>query len=356
MRRIVRARAPLRLSFAGGGTDVAPFPAREGGLVLNATIDRFAYGALTERDDDRITIESLDLGLILEFSDRTEVELDGELDLVKAAVRRLGGQRRGGGTPDGRRRADRQDRGFDLVLQTAAPPGSGLGSSSSLVVCLIGLLNHFYDRGLDSYEIAQLAVTIEREELGLRGGLQDQYASSFGGFNFIEFEAERTVVNPLRIKESVLDEMESNLLLCFTGSTRAGAHVIEDQTRRYEESEEATVDGMRAQKQLAVEMKDAVLRGELVRFGELLDQAWQAKRGMSPRIPNSRIDQLYATAREAGAIGGKVTGAGGGGYMVFYCRYDRKHHVAAALREAGAEIDDFAFEHRGLRTWRPSEG
>jgi D-glycero-alpha-D-manno-heptose-7-phosphate kinase len=354
MRRIVRARAPLRLSFAGGGTDVAPFPEREGGLVLNATIDRFAYGALTEREDDRITIESLDLGMILEFSDRDEVELDGQLDLVKAAVRRLGGQRRAGGNPDGRRRTDRVDRGFDLVLQTAAPPGSGLGSSSSLVVCLIGLLNDFYDRGLDSYEIAQLAVTIEREEMGLRGGLQDQYASAFGGFNFMEFEAQRRVVNPLRVRESVLDELESNLILCFTGSTRAGANVIEDQTKRYEQSDDATVEGMRAQKRLAVAMKDAVLRGELNDFGELLHEAWQAKRAMSPKIPNSFIDQLYETAREHGAIGGKVTGAGGGGYMIFYCRYDRKHHVIAALREAGAEIDDFAFEHRGLRTWRTS--
>lgn len=356
MRRIVRARAPLRLSFAGGGTDVAPFPEREGGLVLNATIDRFAYGALTEREDDRITIESLDLGTVLEFSDRHEVQLDGQLDLVKAAVRRLGGQRRSGGRPDGRRRTDRLDRGFDLVLQTAAPPGSGLGSSSALVVCLIGLLNEFYDRGLDSYGIAELAVTIERQELGLRGGLQDQYASAFGGFNFMEFEAGRRVVNPLRVKESVLDELESNLILCFTGATRAGAHVIEDQTRRYEQSEEATVAGMRTQKQLAIEMKDALLRGELALFGELLDRAWRAKRAMSPRIPNGFIDELYETAREAGALGGKVTGAGGGGYMVFYCRYDRKHHVAADLRAAGAEIDDFAFEHRGLRAWRPSAG
>jgi D-glycero-alpha-D-manno-heptose-7-phosphate kinase len=224
------------------------------------------------------------------------------------------------------------------------------------VVCLVGLLNAFYDRDLGSYEVAALAATIERQELGLVGGLQDQYASSFGGFNFMEFEADRTVINPLRIPEPVLDELESNLLLCFTGSTRAGAHVIDDQIRRYEGSEEATVEGLRTQKRLAVDMKDALLRGELVRFGELLDAAWHAKRAMSPRIPNGFIDDAYETAREAGAIGGKVTGAGGGGYMVFYCRYDRKHHVAEALRAAGAEIDEFAFEHRGLCTWRPSQG
>ena len=355
MPRIVRARAPLRLSFAGGGTDVAPVPEREGGLVLNASIDRFAYGSLTERDDDRITIESLDLGLVLEFSDRDEMHLDGELDLVKAAIRRLGGRRTGGerGESPGRRRSDSQDRGFDLILETSAPPGSGLGSSSALVVCLIGLLTAFYDRELDPYAVAALAATIERDELGLRGGLQDQYASAFGGFNFMEFEGERRIVNPLRVREPVLDELESNLLLCFTGSTRIGANVIEDQVRRYEASAEETVAGLRAQKRLAVEMKDVLLRGELTRFGDLLDEAWQAKRAMSPQIPNSFIDQAYETAKEAGAIGGKVTGAGGGGYMVFYCRYDRKHNVAQALREAGLEIHDFAFDSRGLRTWRP---
>lgn len=358
MPRIVRARAPLRLSFAGGGTDVAPFPDREGGLVLNASISRFAYGSLTERGDDRITIESLDLGMVLEFSDRDEVQLDGQLDLVKAAIRRLGGRRvgagrRGSGTTPGRRRGDQQDKGFDLILETSAPPGSGLGSSSALVVCLIGLLTAFYDRELDSYAIAALAATIERDELGLRGGLQDQYASAFGGFNFMEFDGDRRIVNPLRIKESVLDELESNLLLCFTGSTRVGAHVIEDQVRRYEASEDDTVAGLHAQKQLAIVMKDALLRADLVRFGELLDDAWRAKRAMSPQIPSTFIDRAYETAKEAGAIGGKVTGAGGGGYMVFYCRYDRKHHVARALQEAGLEIHDFAFDHRGLRTWSP---
>lgn len=343
----------MRLSFAGGGTDVAPFPDREGGLVLNSTIDRYAFGALTERDDDRITIESLDLNLAVEFSHRDEVQLGGQLDLVTAAIQRLGGRRRGGGGGPGRRRADHYDKGFDLILETSAPPGSGLGSSSALVVCLVGLLNRFYGRGLDSYQVAEVAVAIEREELGLLGGLQDQYSSSFGGFNFMEFEPTRTVVNPLRIRESIVDELESNLLLCFTGSTRAGDRVIEDQTRRYEADEGATVDGLRAQKHLAVEMKDALLRGELVRFGELLHQAWQAKRAMSPRIPSGFIDEAYELALEAGAIGGKVTGAGGGGYMVFYCRYDRKHHVAEALRAAGGEIADFAFEHRGLRTWMP---
>jgi D-glycero-alpha-D-manno-heptose-7-phosphate kinase len=355
MPRIVRARAPLRLSFAGGGTDVAPFPEREGGLVLNATIDRFAYGALTEREDERITIESLDLGLAVEFSHRDEVKLDGQLDLVKVAIQRLGGRRRGGGSVPGRRRADQDDKGFDLILETSAPPGSGLGSSSALVVCLIGMLNRFYGRGLDSYQIAEVASAIEREELGLLGGLQDQYTSSFGGFNFMEFEATRTIVNPLRVREAIIDELESNLLLCFTGSTRAGDRIIEDQTRRYQAEEEQTLTGLRAQKRLAVEMKDALLRGELVRFGELLHEAWLAKRGLSPRIHNSFIDGAYEAAREAGAIGGKVTGAGGGGYMIFYCRYDRKHHVAEALREAGAEITDFAFEHRGLRTWSPGE-
>jgi D-glycero-alpha-D-manno-heptose-7-phosphate kinase len=338
--RTIRAKAPLRISFAGGGTDVAPFPAREGGMVLNATIDRYAYGSLQEREDGAITVHSLDLNIARHYGADDDLPLNGELDLVKAAVRRVAG--------------GRPERGFDLVLSTSAPPGSGLGSSSSLMVCLVGVLSRFLDQQLDNHEMASLAWQIERHDLGLRGGLQDQYASVFGGFNFIEFEAERTVVNPLRIPEEVVDELEASLLLCFTGETRASDRVIEDQTARYEAGDAETMAGLRAQKQLVPEMKDALLRGHLVRFGELLGAAWEAKRRMSPQISSTFIDSAYEAAQRAGAIGGKVTGAGGGGFVLFAAPFHRRHLVAEALAEVGADVQEFSFDRRGIRTWMPS--
>jgi D-glycero-alpha-D-manno-heptose-7-phosphate kinase len=338
--RIIRAKAPLRVSFAGGGTDVAPFPAREGGVVLNATIDRYAYGSLRERDDGAIALHSLDLDIARHYAAGDELHIDGELDLVKAAIRRMAG--------------GRPQRGFELVLSTSAPPGSGLGSSSSLMVCLVGVLSRFLDIQLDDYETAALAAQIEREDLELRGGLQDHYASAFGGFNFIEFTADRTVVNPLRIPEEVIDELEASLMLCFMGETRASARLIDDQMSRYDAGVSETIAGLRIQKELAPEMKDALLRGHLKRFGELLDATWQAKRRMSPQISNESIDSAYELAKRAGAIGGKVTGAGGGGFMLLAVPFDRRHKVAEALTEAGVREQEFSFDQRGLRTWTPN--
>jgi D-glycero-alpha-D-manno-heptose-7-phosphate kinase len=331
-----RAKAPLRVSFAGGGTDVPPFPEREGGLVLSATINRFAYGSLKPRDDRQISIESADFAMEMTLGVDEDLVLDGKLDLVKGALMKLG----------------RKDApGFDLFLHANAPPGSGLGGSSTVMVALIGLLKEFHKLPLTDYEIAQLAYTVEREELGMKGGMQDQYAATFGGFNFIEFEADRVIVNPLRIPSDVMNELEHNMLLAYTGRTRQGDHIIDDQTKRFEGGEEKALEGLRQQKQLAVEMKNALLQRKLNDFGELLGTAWRYKKQMSPRISTDFIDQAYDEAIQAGAIGGKVTGAGGGGYMLFYCPFERKHRVAQRLIEQGATVTDFAFAKEGLRTW-----
>ncbi len=191
---------------------------------------------------------------------------DGKLDLAKAAIRRFAG---------------RESRGFDLLLHSNAPPGSGLGSSSAMMVALIGLLKEFRSLPLTDYELAELAHSIEREDLGIKGGRQDQYAATFGGFNFIELYGDRVVVNPLRIAPDVMLELEHNLLLCYTGTTRQGDHIIEDQTARFERGNEDAVAGLRAQKELAVEMKNALLQRRLRDFGELLHTAWEAKKRMS---------------------------------------------------------------------------
>ncbi len=335
--RVIRAKAPLRVSFAGGGTDVPPFPEQEGGLVLSATINRYAYGALRPRTDSHIGLESVDFGMSLNYGVDEEIIFDGKLDLAKAAIRKMG---RGG---------------YDLFLHTNAPPGSGLGSSSAVTVALIGLLKEFHSQALTDYEIAQLAFDLERTELGIKGGLQDQYAATFGGFNFIEFEADRVIVNPLRISADVVHELEHNMLLCYTGKTRSSDGIIEDQTKRWEGGDDEALSGLRTGKELAVAMKNALLQRRLNDFGDLLGSAWEEKKKMSPRISNDFIDTAYEEARKHGALGGKVTGAGGGGYMLFYCPFQRKHHVANALIAMQGQVTEFEFASEGLITWSAHE-
>jgi D-glycero-alpha-D-manno-heptose-7-phosphate kinase len=337
---VFRAKAPLRISFAGGGTDVPPYPEREGGCVLNATIDSFAWGSLRPRSDGNVKIESVDLGLCLEYKEDDEMALDGQLDLVKAALKRL---------------EAKNSRGFDIFLKSDAPPGSGLGSSSALMVALVGLIKELKNLPLTDYEIAQLAYAVEREDIGILGGLQDQYASTFGGFNFIEFYKDRVVVNPLRISPDIVNELEHNLLLCYTGTTRRSDRIIEDQTRRFQERDPEALAALSQQKQLATDMKNALLCRRLDHFGDLLHCAWMAKRRMSSKISNPVIDKLYEVARSHGALGGKITGAGGGGYILFYCCFERKHKVAEAMKQMGVLPVDFAFEPRGLQTWRIHE-
>jgi D-glycero-alpha-D-manno-heptose-7-phosphate kinase len=335
--RLIRAKAPLRVSFAGGGTDVPPFPEREGGLVLSATINRYAYGALAPRGDGNIGVESVDFGMSVDYDSEDSLAFDGKLDLVKGAIRKLG---RGG---------------FDLFLHSSAPPGSGLGSSSSVMVALIGLLKEYHRLPLTDYEIAEMAFGVERRDLGIKGGLQDQYAATFGGFNFIEMDGERVIVNPLRIPHDTIHELEHGMLLCYTGRTRQSDHIIDDQTQRFVASEDLALAGLRKQKELAVEMKNALLRRRLNDFGELLGTAWEFKKKMSPRITTEFIDEAYDAAMRAGALGGKVTGAGGGGYMLFYCPFHLKHRVADALIALGGEVTEFEFAPNGLTTWAIDE-
>lgn len=336
----IRAKAPLRVSFAGGGTDVSPFPALEGGAVLSATIDRYAYGSLTARSDRRIKIESVDLARSLEFAIGPDthhaLRFNGDLDLPKAVLKRIGIQ---------------QDGGFDVLLRSTVPPGSGLGSSSTLTSVLVGLIREHYRLDLTAYETAELAFEIERLDLGISGGMQDHYAAVFGGVNFIEF-GNGVVVNALRVPDVVVNELELNLLLADTGVTRDSGRILEDQTSRVEQKNTDTMDALREQKALAVQMKAALLRGQLSEFGDLLGEAWRQKRLMSPRIATPRIDEVIDVAIRRGARSGKVTGAGGGGHILFYCDFSAKHVVADALAAMGVGTSDVAFTRAGLTTWR----
>lgn len=331
----------MRVSFAGGGTDVPPFPRLEGGAVLSATISSFAYSTLRPREDNLVTVQSLDYGLSVNFGIDDPVVFDGELDLPKAAISRVMSH------PEARRSS-----GFDLFLHTNAPPGSGLGSSSAVVVCVVGVVAEHCGLDLTSYEIAEMACHLEREDLGISGGLQDQYAAAFGGFNFIEFTGDEVLVNPLRVHESTVRELEHNMLLAYTGRTRFSDHIIEDQVARFESGDPEAIDGLRAQRELAVEMKRLLLRGKVNEFGVMLGEAWRQKRRMSDRITTPLIDEAVEVALRSGALGGKVTGAGGGGYMLFCCEFEKRHLVAENLIKLGLTVSEFSFSKNGLTTWK----
>lgn len=335
-RTLIRSKAPLRLSFAGGGTDVSPYAEERGGCVLNATIDKYAFGSLVPADGGSLTITSLDYDVVAKYETDRQLVCDGELALVKAVVNAF---------QDGSRR------GFDLFTHCDAPPGSGLGSSSALVVAQIGLFREWRRMPLTEYDVAELAYRIERVDAGVPGGRQDQYAATFGGFNFIEFRGPGVIVNPLRIKPDIVNELEYNLLLCYLGGIRP-AGIIETQVDGYRTGRPEPVRALDELKAIAVEMKQHLLRGQLDEFGQLLHHGWEAKKKLAAAISSPRIDELYEAALKAGALGGKLTGAGGGGYAVFYCQFTRKHRVAEVLERMGATVVEFAFVDRGLQTWR----
>ena len=333
----VRAKAPLRLSFAGGGTDVPPFPQIEGGAVLSATMDRWAYASVRARSDRSVSLRSLDYGQELTFDHDDQIQFDGRLDLPKAALLRM---------------LERDAQGIEMFLHSNAPAGSGLGASSAMVVAIVAALANFSRLPMTVYDIAAMAYALEREDLGIRGGYQDHFAAAFGGFNYIEFNSDHVVVNPLRVDEATLNELEQNLLLVYTGRTRLSDGIIADQTERFTAGEPDSVEALHRQKSLARQMKDAILRGRLGDFGTLLDESWREKQRMSPRIATPEITEAYEIARKAGALGGKVTGAGGGGYMIFYCEYERRHLVAQHLIDFGMSASDVTFTPRGVTTWR----
>jgi D-glycero-alpha-D-manno-heptose-7-phosphate kinase len=335
---IIRSKAPLRIGFGGGGTDVSPYPEERGGAVLNSTIDKYAYCTLIERNDDSINVKSLDYDIVTNYHVNDELQYDGKLDLVKAAIKVL-----------------KVKNGFNLFLHSDAPPGSGLGTSSALVVALVGVFKHWLKLPLTDYDTAELAYHIEREEAGIKGGKQDQYAATFGGFNFIEFLGKTTVVNPLRIKTDTLSELEYRLMLCYTGGTRLSAGIIEDQAKGYIQKKDDTVRALDETKKLAISMKNALLLGKLNEFGLLLHEGWYCKKRFSNKVTNARIDELYEVARQNGAIGGKLLGAGGGGYLLFLCEFDKRHIVAEKLEKAGGKIVSFAFDLRGMQSWEVNE-
>jgi D-glycero-alpha-D-manno-heptose-7-phosphate kinase len=341
----ILATAPLRISFVGGGTDFPHYFERHGGAVLSATIDHAARVRLVPRSDRQVRIRSLDLGHLVEYHLEEGPEYDGVMDLPKAAIARMG-----------------VESGLDVDIESDAPPGSGLGGSSALVTACVAALAMLTDRRLDRAELARLAYGIEREDLGIAGGWQDQFAAAFGGCNLLEFGSDGAVgVAPLALSDDELAELRSHLLLCYTGHVRTGLGLIHDQIRMYEDGREDTIVGMKQLHAMAFEMRDELESGHLDRLGRLLRQAFENKKLMNPHITRGTpIERLFEVAEDAGASGGKICGAGGGGYLLLACRPEAQPAVRVELERLGGQFADFAFRRGGAearwgdRVWRPA--
>lgn len=337
----VRARAPLRLGLAGGGTDLSPYCDQYGGAVLNATIDRFAFAHIDANPEGRLAFRARDIG-VEEVMDAMSPPTDGgELALHQAVYRHVCERWLGGDAP-----------ALTVSTKSDAPAGSGLGSSSALVVALIEAFRMALDLPLGPYDVARLAYHIERVELGLSGGRQDQYAAAFGGVNYIEFLADdRVVVNPLRVRRAYLNELESSLIICFTGQSRRSETIINEQVRGLSALDPSVLDGMHRLKQDATAMKEAVLEGDMRRVARVLMRSWEAKKMTASGIATPLVDQLFDLAMREGAWGGKVSGAGGGGFLMFCTDPENRYRLTAALNEAGGVASAVKFTLDGAEAW-----
>ena len=334
------SRAPLRIGLAGGGTDVAPYCDIYSGAVLNATIDLYATVVLIPRDDNRVIFYHQNTEERFEFEASERLAYNPKIILQIGVYNRI--------VQDYARKA----LPCEIITALDAPPGSGLGTSSTMVIAMIGAFVEWLKLPLGEYEVAQLGVSIEREDLQLVGGKQDQYAATFGGFNFMEFyQGNRTIVNPLRIKQSVLKELEFHLLLCYTKIRRESAGIIAVQKANIEKQEQEAIEATHQLKELAYRMKEVILKDELSTIGEVFRSAWKNKKLLAKGISNRAIEDIYATAIKAGASGGKISGAGGGGYMFFYCPGYTRFNVIKALRALGVTQQKYAFHTTGLDTW-----
>jgi D-glycero-alpha-D-manno-heptose-7-phosphate kinase len=337
---IYRSKAPLRIGLAGGGTDVSPYSDQYGGAILNATVSLYAKASIEPLSNNKIIIEALDRKERQEFDYAPALPINGTLDLLKGVYNRIHKEY---GMPE---------TGFHLTTYVDAPAGSGLGTSSTLVVAILGAFTEMLKLPLGEYDIAHLAYQIEREDLLLAGGKQDQYAATFGGVNFMEFYGgDRVIVNPLRIKLEYLHELEHNLVLYFTATSRESASIIKEQVNNVNNKDEKSIDAMHQLKEQSRMMKEALLKGRLHEIGEILNYGFEQKRNMAANISNNNIESIYAAARKAGATGGKISGAGGGGFMIFYCPNNTRYAVIDALNTFGGEIKRYSFTQYGLSTW-----
>lgn len=339
---IIRARAPLRLGLAGGGTDVSPYCDIYGGFVLNAAIDRYAYAVIRTFDEPVVRFIASDQRVETDVPLQTQLLLDGQLDLHKAVYNHIV-----------QNFNDCKPIPLELSTFCDAPAGSGLGSSSTLVVSMIRAFAELLNLPLDDYTIAHMAYQIERVDCGLQGGRQDQYSATFGGFNFMEFYAdERAVINPLRIKNWIICELESSLVLYFTGVSRESAHIIADQSSNVKSGATDALEAMHGIKREALAMKECLLRGDFEGLVESMRLGWENKKRSAKTVSNTHIDAIYDAAIQAGALAGKVSGAGGGGFMWFFVPTEKRMDVIRTLNGFGGQVSNCHFTKHGTQAWR----
>ena len=337
---IYRSKAPLRIGLAGGGTDVSPYSDLYGGAILNVTLSLYAHATIEPIQETGIVLTAIDQLEEESFDFKDALPVTGNMILLKGVYNRI------------QKDYGLQNMNFRLSTFVDAPAGSGLGTSSTLVVAIIGAFAEMLRLPLGEYDIAHYAYEIERKDLGLAGGRQDQYAATFGGVNYMEFyDEDKVIVNPLRIKQQYLFELENNLLLYYTAKSRESAKIIEQQARNVTDQKEESIEAMHQLKQQAQMMKEALLKGRLNEIGEILDFGFQQKRKMATGISNELMDDIYETAKAAGATGGKISGAGGGGFMIFYCPGNTKYGVAKKLEKFGGVHRSYQFVEHGLTTW-----
>jgi D-glycero-alpha-D-manno-heptose-7-phosphate kinase len=337
---IIRSKAPLRIGLAGGGTDVSPYADNYGGAILNATINMYAYATIIPRNDGKIVFNSIDKKLIENFDSMVELPVNNELSLFSGIYNRI--------VKD----FTQNSLSFELTTRVDAPPGSGLGTSSTLVVAIVGAFVEWLKLPLGEYDIAHLAYSIEREDLKMAGGRQDQYAATFGGVNFMEFYADdKVIVNPLRIRSKFLNELSHNLVLYYTETSRLSSIIIESQSKNVVDGNVNSIDAMHNLKEQARQMKETLLTGDIDKIGKILNYGWEHKKNMAQGITNELIDNIYDSATKAGATGGKISGAGGGGFMIFYCPANTRESVIQALRLFGGDAKRYEFTQIGLTTW-----
>ncbi|MCQ2158452.1 MAG: dehydrogenase [Bacteroidales bacterium] len=338
---IIRSKTPLRLGLAGGGSDVSPYSDLYGGLILNATINLYAYCTIEEDNSGRITIRSYDDNCFETHPIAKEMKIEGGAILIKGVYNRLV------------RDFDIRSEGFAITTYNDAPPGSGLGTSSTMIVGIIKAFVEWMGLPLGDYEIARLAYEIERKDLGLSGGKQDQYSATFGGFNFMEFlKNDMVIVNPLKVKRWITDELESSIILYYTGASRSSAAIIDEQRKNTESGNCTAVEAMHRIKQSAIDMKLAILKGDMDSFAAILEKSWEDKKKMAGAISNPVIQQAFDVAIAAGAKSGKVSGAGGGGFIMFFADPARRADVINALSKLQGRVVPFQFTEGGAHGWK----
>src|SRR5205807_463717 len=313
-----------------------PYPQKFGGAVIGTTIDKYAYCTVSERPIDFV-FKSTDLELSETYPDLQSLQYDGTLDLPKAVVKTI---------------CPNDTRKFELSLFSEAPPGSGLGSSSALMVAIIRAVADFLKLEESNHSIAELAYNLERVQLNIKGGYQDQYACTFGGFNLIEFSSGGVSVSPLRINDNIMQELLASLVLIDTGKSRLSSNILSRQIDSYERGDKRVMESLHKMKQIAFEMKSALQKGDLARFGELLGSDWEWKKRLDTMISNSQIESIYKKALEHGALGGKVLGAGNGGHMLFFVEFTRKRELLKSLEQEGYPPISFNFDNQGVVSWK----